>query len=147
MVHTVSPRGLIELIASLSPSPGPAVKHALSIRSAVSLGDYHAFFTLYHQAPNMSGYLIDHFLQRERLMTFLKLVKAYRPSLSIEFFASHLGFIPPMSPISKKHLRDAFSWIREVGVEVSKGEIDCKAAVGTVVECLAQLNQRGVDIK
>lgn len=35
-----------------------AVKHALAVRAAVSLGNYTAFFKLYRTAPNLSPYLM-----------------------------------------------------------------------------------------
>lgn len=45
----------------------PEVKHALEVRSALALGNYHKFFTLFKRTPNMGGYLMDMFLMRERL--------------------------------------------------------------------------------
>jgi hypothetical protein len=45
----------------------PAVKHALDVRSALALGNYHRFFQLYLDTPNMGAYLMDMFVDRERL--------------------------------------------------------------------------------
>jgi hypothetical protein len=45
MIHTRNKRDLVELISSIK-NPGPAVKHALQVRSAWSAGDYHTFFKL-----------------------------------------------------------------------------------------------------
>ncbi|KAJ2396820.1 hypothetical protein GGI23_003759, partial [Coemansia sp. RSA 2559] len=44
----------------------PAVKHALGVRAAMATGNSHAFFILYANAPNMGGYLMDNFIDRER---------------------------------------------------------------------------------
>jgi hypothetical protein len=44
-----------------------AVKHALDVRSALALGNYHRFFQLYLETPNMGAYLVDMFVDRERL--------------------------------------------------------------------------------
>lgn len=156
MIHTLNNHDITEVVSSIFQSvPGPAVSHALECRSAVSMGDYPLFFRLYHQAPNMSGYLMEHFLDKFRLTTFQKLCKAYRPHLAIDFFAVNLGFVPPGLPTSKKHLRDAFAWIRfwvfvigrECGVEVVKGEVDCKVAYGIVNQRLMQIQMKGVNIK
>lgn len=56
------------LMAELTPAhkTEPAVAHSLQIRSALATGNYHAFFRLYNDAPNMNGYIMDHFIERER---------------------------------------------------------------------------------
>lgn len=54
----------------------PAVKHALDVRSAVALGDYHRFFQLYLDTPNMGAYLMDMFVDRERLSALAVICKA-----------------------------------------------------------------------
>ncbi|KAJ3372370.1 hypothetical protein HDU91_003610 [Kappamyces sp. JEL0680] len=147
MIHTLNRRDLVELIGGLGGETGPAVTHALGVRSSLSSGDYLAFFKLYHEAPNMSRYLMDQFLHRERLRTCLKLLRAYRPTLTIESFAQNLGFKVKSGPCTKKELKDAFTWIREVGIVITKGDVDCKAAVSIVAEQVAILEAQGVDIK
>lgn len=172
MIHTLNKRDLVELISTLPAQPGSSTLHALQVRSALSSGSYLDFFRLYHQAPNMSGYLMDQFLERERFKTFLLLCKAYRPSLTIEFFATRLGFVPSFHfgaldqkggdaktkskskagdesgfKVSKKELKDAFIWIRKSGVEVSKGDVDCKAATIVLNQLVSEINSKGVDIK
>jgi hypothetical protein len=53
-----------------------AVKHALAVQRALALGNYHAFFELYLNAPNMGAYIMDHFVDRERLRALLVMTKA-----------------------------------------------------------------------
>jgi len=53
-----------------------AVLHALQIRSALSLRNYHRFFQLYLTTPNMGAYLIDHFILRERLAALKSMCRA-----------------------------------------------------------------------
>ena len=52
------------------------VKHALQVRSALSTSNYHRFFKLYVSAPQMGGYLMDQFVERERVRAMLILCKA-----------------------------------------------------------------------
>lgn len=54
----------------------PAVKHALSVRSALALGNYHRFFQLYLDTPNMGAYLMDMFVDRERLAALAAMSRA-----------------------------------------------------------------------
>jgi len=44
------------------------IKHALSIRKALTMGNYARFFKLYREAPNMTGSLIDVFIDKLRVM-------------------------------------------------------------------------------
>ncbi|GME46630.1 SAC3/GANP/Nin1/mts3/eIF-3 p25 protein [Neofusicoccum parvum] len=70
----------------------PAVKHALDVRSALALGNYHKFFRLYLDTPNMGAYLMDMFIVRERLAALANICKAYKPNLNIKFLTDELGF-------------------------------------------------------
>ncbi|KKY13136.1 putative sac3 ganp domain protein [Diplodia seriata] len=70
----------------------PAVKHALDVRSALALGNYHKFFRLYLDTPNMGAYLMDMFIVRERLAALANICKAYKPNINIKFLTDELGF-------------------------------------------------------
>ncbi|KAJ5754749.1 hypothetical protein N7533_004292 [Penicillium manginii] len=69
-----------------------AVKHALDVRSALALGNYHRFFQLYLETPNMGAYLMDMFVERERLSALAAMCKAYKPDVNIRFITEELGF-------------------------------------------------------
>jgi hypothetical protein len=146
MIHTLNGRDLIELIGSVT-RPGPAVQHAFHVRSAISSGNYNQFFQLYHEAPNMGGYLMDHFLERERLKTLLKLTKAYRPTMAIAFIGCMLGFVVPGEEYTKPIGRNVFIWVRNLGIVVENEMIDCKAAVPILTQLVQELGAKGVDIK
>ncbi|KAI0825895.1 SAC3/GANP/Nin1/mts3/eIF-3 p25 family-domain-containing protein [Irpex lacteus] len=68
-----------------------AVKHALAVQRALSTGNYHALFDLYLNAPNMGAYIMDHFINRERVRALLVITKAYK-TISLAFLEKELGF-------------------------------------------------------
>ena len=53
-----------------------AVRHALAVQRAVSMGNYHALFELYIDAPNMGAFIMDHFIDRERIRALLVMTRA-----------------------------------------------------------------------
>uniref|UniRef100_A0AAZ3SUU6 SAC3/GANP/THP3 conserved domain-containing protein n=1 Tax=Oncorhynchus tshawytscha TaxID=74940 RepID=A0AAZ3SUU6_ONCTS len=57
------------------------VSHALSLRA------------LYRRAPRMASYLIDKFVERERMIALRALFKTFRPDLPVEYVQSSLGFL------------------------------------------------------
>ena len=69
LLHTCNRSGMNDVLADLEleEKKDPAIKHALETRSALALGNYHRFFQLYLDTPNMGAYLIDMFVARERL--------------------------------------------------------------------------------
>lgn len=54
-----------------------AVRHALSVQRALAMGSYHSLFDLYLNAPNMGAYIMDHFIDRERLRALIVITKGY----------------------------------------------------------------------
>ena len=53
------------------------MQHALAVQRALSMGNYHALFDLYLNAPNMGAYIMDHFIDRERAKALIIMSKAY----------------------------------------------------------------------
>ncbi|ORX49268.1 hypothetical protein BCR36DRAFT_397871 [Piromyces finnis] len=93
-VHTLNPKDINALISELTPQQkeNPGIKHSLEVRSAVANGNYHKFFELYAYPPdNMAIYLMDHFVERERIKALKVMTKSYL-TLSIPFVADELSF-------------------------------------------------------
>ncbi|ORY03682.1 SAC3/GANP/Nin1/mts3/eIF-3 p25 family-domain-containing protein [Clohesyomyces aquaticus] len=92
-VYTCNKTDMNDLLAELTPADKarPEVKHALDVRSALALGNYHRFFRLYLTAPHMGGYLMDMFIKRERLHALANISKAYI-SVTLRFLTDELGF-------------------------------------------------------
>lgn len=77
-IHTANRTALNDVLADLTTAEKEerAIKHALNVRSALALGNYHRFFQLYLDPPNMGGYLMDMFVHRERLAALCNICKA-----------------------------------------------------------------------
>ena len=67
------------VLSSLSPDhrKDACIKHALEVRSAWALNNYHLFFKLYRSAPNMSSYMMDWFVERFRKIALKTIIKSY----------------------------------------------------------------------
>lgn len=78
-LHTSNRTDMNDVLADLTPTDKKdlAVKHALDVRSALALCNYHRFFQLYLETPNMGAYLMDMFVGRERLAALSNICKAY----------------------------------------------------------------------
>jgi len=77
-IHTCNRTGMNDVLADLTAAhkQHPAVRHALNVRSALATGNYHRFFRLYDDTPNMGGYLIDIFVERERLAAMASICRS-----------------------------------------------------------------------
>ena len=77
-IHTSNRTSLNDVLADLTTAEKgeQAIKHALDVRSALALGNYHRFFRLYLDTPNMGAYLMDMFVVRERLSALSNICKA-----------------------------------------------------------------------
>lgn len=70
----------------------PVVDHALKVRRAWSLTNYHQLFSLYKQAPAMSAKVMDWFLERERKQALKIIIRSYRPNVPVDFVSKQLAF-------------------------------------------------------
>jgi hypothetical protein len=93
LLHGLNRSELNLYVSRLTPSQksAPAIAHALAVVRALALGNYHSFFSLYATVPNMGAYIMDHFVDRERVRTLIAMSKAY-VQLSMSFIAKELAF-------------------------------------------------------
>lgn len=77
-IHTCNRTGMNDVLAdlTLADKQHPAVLHALKVRSSLATGNYHRFFELYDDPPNMGGYLMDMFVTRERVAAVASICRA-----------------------------------------------------------------------
>ncbi|KAI1462118.1 SAC3/GANP/Nin1/mts3/eIF-3 p25 family-domain-containing protein [Annulohypoxylon moriforme] len=93
-IHTANRTALNDAIADLTTAEKEErpIKHALDVRSALALGNYHKFFQLYLDVPNMGAYLMDMFIKRERLAALANMCKAFKPDLKLRYITEELAF-------------------------------------------------------
>ncbi|KAI0120333.1 SAC3/GANP/Nin1/mts3/eIF-3 p25 family-domain-containing protein [Hypoxylon sp. NC0597] len=93
-IHTANRTALNDAIADLTTAEKEErpIKHALNVRSALALGNYHKFFQLYLDVPNMGAYLMDMFVKRERLAALANMCKAFKPELKLRYITEELAF-------------------------------------------------------
>ncbi|KAF2275616.1 uncharacterized protein EI97DRAFT_474943 [Westerdykella ornata] len=92
-VYTCNKTDMNDLLAELTiaDKSKAEVKHALDVRSSLAVGNYHKFFRLYLDAPNMGAYLMDMFIERERLHALANISRGYI-SVPLRFVTDELGF-------------------------------------------------------
>jgi hypothetical protein len=104
----------------------PAVQHALRVQRALSMGNYHALFEMYLNAPNMGVYIMDHFIDRERAKALIIMTKAYR-TLTLAFIQNELAFETLLETQTYLHTHRAALFINPNDPDREK-VLDCKAA-------------------
>ncbi|KAL8243642.1 hypothetical protein R6Q59_009900 [Mikania micrantha] len=94
LIHTCNRTDMNDVLADLTTADKSeaAVQHALNVRSALALGNYHKFFKLYLSVPNMGGYLMDMFIERERIAAMARICKAYKPDVRLRLITEELAF-------------------------------------------------------
>ncbi|KAF1834068.1 hypothetical protein BDW02DRAFT_353953 [Decorospora gaudefroyi] len=92
-VYTCNKTDMNDMLAelTLADKSHEVIKHALDVRSSLALGNYHKFFRLYLEAQNMGAYLMDMFIERERLNALANISRGYLV-VSLRFLTDELGF-------------------------------------------------------
>ncbi|KND01324.1 uncharacterized protein SPPG_09089 [Spizellomyces punctatus DAOM BR117] len=159
LVHTSNRTELVKVLGELTDEQknGEIVKHALNVRTAVAIGDYHRFFLMYGAAPRLSAYLMDHFAERERIRALKIICRAYRPGISLDYIATELGFVHA-DDVSENDVdairlgrKACTKWLKEQGVQWVNGEVgrtvDTKGSLPVLQGLFDAISRKGVDIK
>jgi len=85
---------LLKIMCSLSSEQREdfAIKHALKVRAAVAENNYHAFFQLHDNCPNLGSYLMDTLVPDVRALALKQMMKVYKPSIPTLYLLQELGF-------------------------------------------------------
>jgi len=149
----------------------PEIAHALQVRQAVALGDYKRLGELAASAPNMGGFLMDHFMPRERAIALVAMCKSYamllrvkssghavnsrakktalteeRPCPFIARFRPNLTLTYIQESFQLDTLEEAKEFVENMGGIITDGNLlDTKASLGHVMA--AASSHYKVDIK
>ncbi|OAX39796.1 hypothetical protein K503DRAFT_769157 [Rhizopogon vinicolor AM-OR11-026] len=122
----------------------PAVQHALQVQRALSMGNYHALFEMYWNAPNMGAYIMDHFIDRERIRALMTMTKAYR-TLALPFIQNELGF--ETTTEAREFLAThSLTFFTNPNAPDREKTVDCKSAVPQLAQIYEE-KYRKVGIK
>ncbi|CAH8291481.1 unnamed protein product [Eruca vesicaria subsp. sativa] len=93
-LHSNNNRELLSSMSRLSKEAkkDEAVRHALSVRAAVTSGNYVMFFRLYKTAPNMNSFLMDLYVEKMRYKAVTVMSRSCRPTIPVSYLAYVLGF-------------------------------------------------------
>lgn len=112
-----------EVASALSRLTQPELKgdntsHALEVIKSYRASDYHTFFSLYTNAPSMSGYLMDFCVNKVRTAAFTTILRAYAPSIALDFIEQELAF--------PSH-QECKAWCKKQGGVLDGYSLDTKA--------------------
>ncbi|CAH2058740.1 unnamed protein product [Thlaspi arvense] len=107
-----------------------AVRHALSVRGAVTSGNYVAFFRLYKTAPNMNSCLMDLYVEKMRYKAVTIISRSCRPTMPVSYVAQVLGFT---GETETDAMEECSEWLKSHGASLiadSNGDmlLDTKAS-------------------
>ncbi|XP_010509029.1 PREDICTED: SAC3 family protein A-like [Camelina sativa] len=138
-LHSNNNRELLSSMSRLSEEAkkDEAVRHALSVRAAVTSGNYVMFFRLYKTAPNMNSCLMDLYVEKMRYKAVTFMSRSCRPTIPVSYIVQVLGFTGAASEGTDEKetngLEECLEWLKTHGANLiteSNGDIllDTKAS-------------------
>ncbi|KIJ55395.1 hypothetical protein M422DRAFT_199595 [Sphaerobolus stellatus SS14] len=129
MVHGRNKSEMNLLVGQLTLEQKSAVpvRHALEVSKALTRNNYHAFFHLFTTAPNMGGYIMDHFVEEKRVQTLISMCKAYM-TLPLTFIEKQLAYESLDAAVESLESHKAAIFKNPHEIDVNK-DFDCKAAL------------------
>jgi hypothetical protein len=112
-------RDLTILLANLSMDikEDCAIKHALAVRKAITFDNYHRFFKLYEETPNMGRHIINQMVEFRRIQALMTICRSYIPSVPLAFASKELAFTS---------IEDAKEYFEKIGcVFTSDDDVNC----------------------
>lgn len=68
------------------------IKHALKVRESVALNNWHQFFLLYKECPNMGRYIMKRMFRKIRISALKMIYISFRPTIPVSWISNELGF-------------------------------------------------------
>ncbi|WZY91988.1 hypothetical protein YC2023_064317 [Brassica napus] len=139
-LHSNNNRELLSSMSRLSKEAkkDEAVRHALSVRAAVTSGNYVVFFRLYKTAPNMNSFLMDLYVEKMRYKAVTVMSRSCRPTVPVSYLAQVLGFTNTSSEGSGEKETDSMEacseWLKAHGASLiadSNGDMLLDTKVST----------------
>ncbi|ESQ52613.1 hypothetical protein EUTSA_v10016180mg [Eutrema salsugineum] len=138
-LHSNNNRELLSSMSRLSEEAkkDEAVRHALSVRAAVTSGNYVMFFRLYKTAPNMNSCLMDLYVEKMRYKAVTFMSRSCRPTIPVSYLVQVLGFTGASSESTGEKETDGMEecsqWLKAHGASLiadSNGDmlLDTKAS-------------------
>ncbi|KFK36820.1 hypothetical protein AALP_AA4G175900 [Arabis alpina] len=123
-LHSNNNRELLSSMSRLSEEAkkDEAVRHALSVRAAVTSGNYVMFFRLYKTAPNMNSCLMDLYVEKMRYKAVTFMSRSCRPTIPVSYLVQVLGFASASSEGSDEKETDGMEecseWLKAHGASL-----------------------------
>ncbi|KAF2163897.1 hypothetical protein M409DRAFT_68159 [Zasmidium cellare ATCC 36951] len=158
LIYTRNRTDMNNMLADLTTADkkGTYVSLALRVRAALASGNYHRFFQLYrqYQDRNMVPYLMDMFIDRERLGAMAAICKSYKPDVSSKFLTKELAFTCSDTELFDEDVeRECLSFVVNHGSDALVQEKDggdvrvLTGKAGNIFEMAKQAAFGKVDIK
>ncbi|KAI8865760.1 hypothetical protein GQ42DRAFT_129103, partial [Ramicandelaber brevisporus] len=113
-------------LANLTPrqrQQDPAIGNALAIQRALATGDHFTFFKLYKRIPNHGKYIVDQFINRERLAYLRRMCTAFRPAILVAELTQLLA-MDKTTAVKK--------WLKELGITIGQKEKGTPYFINTI---------------